>query len=142
MKTLITICLTAICLTAIALLFLIWQGQVKLGTTGKLPTTWDYSEFTFGKSIQIDEISGQWVSANINYYDWQPTSTNQLNMKKVEGRRVVSVSDVLSTLGRDGWELASSDGNHYVVKRPQGHWRHDHFSVDYLPYTNSATTKP
>lgn len=82
--------------------------------------SWEYSEFEYASSAR--EMS-------ITYYDWKPTPSDQLNQIKSEPRRVISADETLSVLGRDGWQLAWTDGNRYLMKRPEGNWRHTSFSV-------------
>jgi len=39
------------------------------------------------------------------------------------------VTSILDRLGADGWHLVWSDGEHYIVERPTGKWRHEGFRV-------------
>jgi hypothetical protein len=78
--------------------------------------SWEYSEFEFPSSSR---------GMSITYYEFD----QKLNETKSDPRPVIAADETLSVLGRDGWQLAWTDGDHYLVKRQEGNWKHSSFSV-------------
>lgn len=99
--------------TAAFFLFLVLHQQ-------KTPVEWKYEEFQYGHSDSYMAIT---------YYDSEPTTSDPFNLVKSDPRRVISADETLSVLGRDGWQLAWTDGTRYLMKRSQGKWAHHSFSV-------------
>lgn len=106
------------------------------------PVRWDYQSFEYdGKNILHSESSAENYYLSVVFADVVAVTTNGnqfAGLKLVEDRprMVSSASSILNTIGSDGWELAWSDGEKFIVKRPSGKWRHEYFNVEYKQVTN------
>jgi hypothetical protein len=110
----------------VALGFICWIGWQILQAQ-RTPTTWDYAVFTFDGTTTMPDNDAQlcfrWGDLN---------GLDAANVKYGWARRIFNVDDILSAVGEDGWELSWKDGNDYIVRRPNGNWKHDFFSVQFL----------
>lgn len=92
---------------------------------------WEYVSFEYN-GIEKDTATGKYLNLYMVYDDSQPDDLGGQNNPLLCGDAI----EVLKWSGRDGWELAWTDGTHYILKRPKpadsmkaSAWRHDGFEV-------------
>jgi hypothetical protein len=114
------------------LIYLIWQRPVPQ------PPTWDVSEFEFTGAHHDDDFDKTKTYNAVLILSSSHFINGEIQIKQDGEEPAYGADQVLDRLGSDGWELAWSDGQRYIVKRPQGKWRHDFFEVEYQLDSNST----
>ncbi len=101
---------------------------------GMAAVHYNYQEFTWPTNAGA---FGTWDEDGVPYRMFQrwvdvgdPTGTRP---KSVESFPVRDPADAMESVGNDGWQFVWSDGVRYIMRRPDGHWGHDSFTIDALP---------
>ena len=94
------------------------------------PNTWRYDEFTFDP-----ERDKPWLDINDKdgWHRHRLTVTFTATPRNLEISRLeaYTAGHILYYIGRRGWELAWTDGRRYIVRRADGKWDCDSFSITY-----------
>ncbi|MGB7749881.1 MAG: hypothetical protein WBN75_21640 [Verrucomicrobiia bacterium] len=72
------------------------------------PQKWEYTEFEFLAPVELTILLGQ---------------------DKKDKETPANVEQVLNAIGQYGWELAWTDHQNFIVKRPAGIWKDGGFFV-------------
>lgn len=99
---------------------------------GALTEKWQYEAFQF-KDAAFDSASGKQILFSVTYSDMAQDANGKIVFSEIKGRECLSIADLLSQVGSDGWKLAAFDGKNYIVSRPEGKWEHNGFSVSEEP---------
>jgi phage FluMu protein Com len=115
------------------LLFLIWHQQqlpmpAPAESTSDNPATgaapalpqWEYDKIEWTeKRFDREGHPGQILVTKIQI---------ESDLYTAKGQQAVNIDDLLTVIGRFGWELVCFDGKYYIVKRPR-QWRDGQFST-------------
>ncbi len=105
---------TALCILAAAALLAGCHRQPQ-PTPPPAPSAmvrYEFNQFDFHESQRADWDSNTWMYCYLLEY----TRTNGPQL--VASNRVYDAGSVMDYLGRDGWDLAWTDGHRFLVKRP------------------------
>lgn len=117
-------CLSLLMLTIIALILCQLRNRndataPKLETHAVIPAAWKYLDFQFNEP-------DKYHTRLIAYH----TDEQTFQSSPVETNRVTSAEDIFDRIGSDGWEFVWSDGKSFLVRRPEGKWKHSYFLVE------------
>jgi len=87
---------------------------------------WKYSQFHFDGYLTHE--LGKTQHAQLVNYD---LGADGLGLRPVETNSITSADQILTDIGRDGWQYVWTDGTTYLVRRAAGSWRHELFLLEY-----------
>ena len=117
-----SICLQAITTAAVVFMaVLFWLHE----QAANQKPGWQYDAFEYQESPGTDNEGHRYR----NMLVFMDHGKSAVDLVAQEPQEEPSADAILNRLANDGWELAWTDGAHFIVKRQNGAWRHPYFYV-------------